>query len=154
MATMESRSRAVDVASPWFTPPPDPVTGSATPLRKFHRAEHIELVQTMSGPRVLRTLTDSGKEATAGVPDADVNPVKGGMSTEDAAALAGLVNSRLAGGQSEVSHRRRWPVVITWFDTSEGRYLAVRDGEWMSFTPAGNDRVAARIDQALSEVTQ
>lgn len=79
--------------------------------------------------------------------------IRAGMSAEDAAELTELANSHRAGGQFGISRRRRrWPVVITWFDTPRGRYLAVRYGDWLSITPADNDRVAARIDHTLSEV--
>jgi hypothetical protein len=91
----------------------------------------------------------------AAADDDRIAMVRAGMSTQDAAELTELANSRRAGGQFGGAHRRRrWPTVITWFDTPRGRYLAVRDGEWMSLTPADNDRIAARIDQALSEVRQ
>jgi hypothetical protein len=85
---------------------------------------------------------------------ARITMVKAGLSTRDAAELAELAGNRQAGGQFGVSHRqRRSPVVVTWFDTLRGRYLGVRDGEWVSFTPADNDRLTARIDRTLNEVT-
>jgi hypothetical protein len=39
--------------------------------------------------------------------------------------------------------------MITWFDTSTGRYLMVHDGAWLSIAPAGADRIARRIDELL-----
>ncbi|MEU4767554.1 ESX secretion-associated protein EspG [Actinosynnema sp. NPDC023794] len=83
-----------------------------------------------------------------------ITMVDAGLSTRDAAELVELADNRRAGGQFGISHRRRRsPVVVTWFDTPRGRYLGVRDGDWVSFTPADNDRLAARIDRTLNEVT-
>ncbi|MEV8443528.1 ESX secretion-associated protein EspG [Actinosynnema sp. NPDC051121] len=80
--------------------------------------------------------------------------VHAGLSIRDAAELAELAAHRRAGGQFGISHhQRRSPVVVTWFDTAKGRYLAVRDGDWVSFAPADNDRLKARIDRILTEVT-
>ncbi|WP_053723134.1 ESX secretion-associated protein EspG [Saccharothrix sp. NRRL B-16348] len=83
-----------------------------------------------------------------------ITMVRAGLSTRDAAELAELADHRHAGGQFGVSRRqRRSPVVVTWFDTPRGRYLGVRDGDWVSFAPADNDRLTARIDLTLNEVT-
>ncbi|MFD0206038.1 MULTISPECIES: ESX secretion-associated protein EspG [Saccharothrix] len=83
-----------------------------------------------------------------------ITMVRAGLSARDAAELAELADHRRAGGQFGISRRqRRSPVVVTWFDTPRGRYLGVRDGDWVSFTPADNDRLTARIDRTLNEVT-
>ena len=44
----------------------------------------------------------------------------------------------------------REPTLVTWFDTLDGRYLVVREQDWVSVTPTGADRIAARIDQLLA----
>ncbi|MEU4767555.1 hypothetical protein AB0H12_30305 [Actinosynnema sp. NPDC023794] len=66
MARMEEQSRAVDTASPWFTPPPDPVTGSTPALRRYSRAEEVELSMS-SEPHVLPGVGVPAGEAIAGV---------------------------------------------------------------------------------------
>jgi hypothetical protein len=44
----------------------------------------------------------------------------------------------------------REPTLVTWFDTPSGRYLVVREQDWVSVTPTGSDRIATRIDQLLA----
>ena len=62
-----------------------------------------------------------------------------------------LASARVAGGQFGVTHARlRSGVVINWFDTHQGRYLMVRADGWLSLAPAGNDRIATRINAALA----
>jgi hypothetical protein len=83
--------------------------------------------------------------------------VRAGMSVGDARLLAELVDSRRYGGQFGINTRRRsrggmdrGPTLVTWFDTPAGRYLVVREQEWVSVTPTGTDRIATRIDQLLA----
>lgn len=84
--------------------------------------------------------------------------VKAGMPSDDAKVLSELVANRVAGGQFGVSYsagrlrNERAPILITWFDTHQGRYLMVRDDEWLSIAPTDNDRIAARIASLLAAV--
>ncbi|MFE2752221.1 ESX secretion-associated protein EspG [Actinosynnema sp. NPDC059335] len=99
------------------------------------------------------TAADDDPFASTGQDTERVALIGSGLSARDAAELAELAGNRRAGGQFGVSHRRwRSPVVVTWFDTPRGRYLGVRDGEWVSFAPSDNDRIAARIDRVLDEL--
>jgi hypothetical protein len=83
---------------------------------------------------------------------------KAGLPTDDAKALADLAATRIAGGQFGMSFSegtpttKRAPILITWFDTPQGRYLMVRDNHWLSIASTDNDRIAARITAALSTV--
>lgn len=83
--------------------------------------------------------------------------VRAGMSVGDARMLAELAQSRRFGGQFGINTRRRSrggmnrePTLVTWFDTPSGRYLVVREQDWVSVTPTGTDRIAARIEQLLA----
>jgi hypothetical protein len=84
----------------------------------------------------------------------------GGVSDEDATTLIELADRRVRGGQFGVTTtgratsvrrgtRTRADTMITWFDTNEGRYLAVYDGAWMSVVPADGARIAHRIDELI-----
>lgn len=96
---------------------------------------------------------DSG-DAWGGELDERSAFVRAGLSTTDASLMAELTTTRVAGGQFGVSHAGdRSPLVITWFDTPRGRYLMVRDGDWLSVAPADNGRIAARIDSLLAART-
>lgn len=83
--------------------------------------------------------------------------VRAGLTQGNARLLAELVEARFRGGQFGVT-TWRWPkgdkvrdsTLVTWFDTDAGRYLVVREQDWVSVTPAGADRIAARIDQVLA----
>ncbi|WP_433265057.1 ESX secretion-associated protein EspG [Actinosynnema sp. CS-041913] len=82
---------------------------------------------------------------------------KAGLSREDATVVSELATSRTAGGQFGVSvgggHRAtRAGVLITWFDTRQGRYLMVHENGWLSLAPSDNDRIATRIASVLSTV--
>jgi EspG family len=76
---------------------------------------------------------------------------KAGLSNEDAKAVAELAASRVAGGQFGMSRSDggRSPTLITWFDTHQGRYLMVRDDQWLSIAPADNERITARVADVL-----
>jgi len=83
--------------------------------------------------------------------------VRGGMSKGDARLLASLVEGRVRGGQFGITcwnrargDTIRQPTLVTWFDTHAGRYLVVREHDWVSVAPAGTDRLAARVDQVLT----
>ncbi|RKT57374.1 ESX secretion-associated protein EspG [Saccharothrix australiensis] len=82
---------------------------------------------------------------------------KAGLSREDATVVSELATSRVAGGQFGVSvgggyRATRAGVLITWFDTHQGRYLMVHEDGWLSLAPTDNDRIATRIASVLSAV--
>lgn len=81
-----------------------------------------------------------------------------GMSPDDAAALSELAANRKGGGQFGVTvggatqrQARRLSTLVTWFDTHQGRYLMVRENEWLSLTPADGERIESRIMEVLSQ---
>jgi hypothetical protein len=87
--------------------------------------------------------------------------VRAGLNQGDAMALAELAEKRFRGGQFGITTwrgpgtgRTRFPTLVTWFDTRGGRYLVVREQDWVSVTPADADRIAARIDQVLAAARQ
>jgi hypothetical protein len=77
------------------------------------------------------------------------------------AATAGeLLGARVAGGQlggtvtDRLGTRRRASTLVAWFDTAWGRYLMVRDDEWLSLAPTDNHRIAHRVDEILTATTR
>ncbi|GDY29210.1 ESX secretion-associated protein EspG [Gandjariella thermophila] len=83
--------------------------------------------------------------------------IRAGVPASDADTLLDLANNRVAGGQFGVNSAdrrhgtmRRDPTVVSWFDTSEGRYLMVQEDGWLSLSPADDQRITARIDQLLA----
>lgn len=83
---------------------------------------------------------------------------KAGVSADDAATILALANDWSRGGQFGVSigtghHARRGDTLLTWFDSADGRYLVVNDGEWLSLAPANSQRIAARIEEMISSAT-
>ncbi|MBP2322985.1 hypothetical protein JOF56_003370 [Kibdelosporangium banguiense] len=83
-----------------------------------------------------------------------------GVSGDDATMLVELAERRIRGGQFGVTTssratsvragvRTRAKTMITWFDTSDGRYLMVHDGTWVSIAPADGERIAHRIEELL-----
>lgn len=99
---------------------------------------------------------DDEEDVFFGGDDHDVL-VRAGMSVGDARLLAELVEIRRFGGQFGINTRsrsrggmNREPTLVTWFDTPAGRYLVVREQDWVSVTPTGTDRIATRIDQLLA----
>ncbi len=82
---------------------------------------------------------------------------KAGLSREDASVVSELAANRVAGGQFGVTtnggyRATRAGVLITWFDTNQGRYLMVHENGWLSLAPTDNDRIATRIASVLSAV--
>jgi hypothetical protein len=79
-----------------------------------------------------------------------------GSGGERAAEVAGRLAERIAGGQfgctatDRSGRRRRSGTLVSWFDTSRGRYLLVREGGWVSLAPADRTRVAHRLGAAVS----
>jgi hypothetical protein len=118
--------------------------------------------QAMSVPyEALRQSAAPDDETGEGNPfadDAERDALLGaGVSASDADTLLDLANGRIAGGQFGVNTAdrfggtmRRNPTLVTWFDTAEGRYLLVRQGEWLSLSPADDQRITARIDELLN----
>ncbi|WP_309113540.1 ESX secretion-associated protein EspG [Saccharothrix sp.] len=82
---------------------------------------------------------------------------KAGLSRDDAAMVGELAANRVAGGQFGVSvgggyRPTRAGTLITWFDTTQGRYLMVHEDGWLSLAPTDNDRIATRIEKVLTTV--
>lgn len=78
---------------------------------------------------------------------------RAGIPAEDAEALVELASTRVAGGQFGAScGARRSSTLVTWFDTSQGRYLMVSENSWLSIAPADNKRIESRVAQLLSTV--
>lgn len=83
--------------------------------------------------------------------------VRAGMTIADARTLTELADRRIHSGQFGV-RARDWlrgsgvseSRLVNWFDTDAGRYLVVRENDWISVTPAGVDRIAGRLDQVLA----
>lgn len=82
---------------------------------------------------------------------------RAGLSDEDAAAFARLAAHRLGGGQfgitTTTTRKSRCDSLVGWFDTPQGRYLAISDRGWLSLAPADNTRIAARLGSALHAAT-
>jgi len=84
--------------------------------------------------------------------------VKAGLPSAEAKAVVELAAGRVAGGQFGLSWSSggfagtRAPILITWFDTHQGRYLMVRDGHWLSIASTDRERITARIAAVLSTV--
>lgn len=95
--------------------------------------------------------------ASSGALDERGALMKAGIAPHDAALLSELTTSRVAGGQFGVSYqdsgRLRLPGVVTWFDTTQGRYLMVKDGAWLSIAPTDQARLVARVDRLLATAT-
>lgn len=109
---------------------------------------------------VLRAVSDEDDEDNPLGDDSELDAlVRNGISTQDAVQILSIAENRVSGGQIGVSVARRVgglrraSVLATWFDTHDGRYLLVRDGEWMSIMPADSARIARRVQEILqSEV--
>ncbi|TVT17271.1 ESX secretion-associated protein EspG [Amycolatopsis acidiphila] len=83
----------------------------------------------------------------------------GGVSPVDTAVLLELAAGRRTGGQFAVSRTgpgraRRMDTLVSWFDTSRGRYLLVREDSWLSLAPASAIRLEHRLAALLSEVDE
>lgn len=86
-----------------------------------------------------------------GEPDERTILDREGVSAKDAKKLLTFAEQRRGGGQFGVS-RGTWrsSTLVTWFDTSDGRYLMVSENSWISFAPADVDRIADRVGEVLS----
>jgi len=83
--------------------------------------------------------------------------VRAGLGNQDARLLAELADNRVYGGQFGVTvwnwlrgSRSRVPTLVTWLDTDAGRYLVVREKDWVSVSPASAELIAARLDRVLA----
>jgi len=90
--------------------------------------------------------------------DERVTLTRAGVSTKDAQVLTTLTAERIGGGQFGVSvpGRRpgrpyRSPRPVCWSDTRNGRYLVVREDDWLSVSPADNDRIEGRVTRLITE---
>jgi EspG family len=90
--------------------------------------------------------------------------ISNGVSEDHATKLIELADRRVRGGQFGITTvskatriragaRTRSKTMITWFDTSDGRYLMVHDGTWLSLAPADAGRIAHRINELLRTTT-
>lgn len=116
---------------------------------------HTLRVETLERAVALHGDEDHGADPWGGEElDERAALVKAGLSNEDAKAVAELAANRVAGGQFGMSSSAggRSPVLITWFDTHQGRYLMVRENQWLSIASTDNERITARIAAVLSTV--
>ncbi|HEV2784020.1 MAG TPA: ESX secretion-associated protein EspG [Actinophytocola sp.] len=74
-------------------------------------------------------------------------------------SLAAVMAGRVGSGEFGVTvagpggTRRRADQPVRWFDTRDGRYLLARQGDWVSVTPADNQRIAHRIREVIGALT-
>ncbi|GAB2686438.1 ESX secretion-associated protein EspG [Saccharopolyspora gloriosae] len=96
---------------------------------------------------------DFGDDPFGGDLDDRTALLRAGMPAEDVDALLELATNRRAGGQIGVSGGgRRAATLVTWFDTHQGRYLVVNEGEWLSIMPADHGRIEQRVADVMSTV--
>ncbi|GAA4861903.1 ESX secretion-associated protein EspG [Saccharopolyspora rosea] len=107
-----------------------------------------------------RATSEDDTDDPLGIDDETDALVRAGVSEEDAERLVRLAENRIRGGQLGVSALdrtgalRRSEVLISWFDTPSGRYMMVRDGEWVSISPASRSRIAHRVKEVLDAETR
>lgn len=82
--------------------------------------------------------------------------LQAGVPGEDAAWLLRMAENRTCGGQfgvnvSENGATHRLPMSVTWFDSEGGRYMMVRDGDWLSIAPADSGKIVHSLDRVLTE---
>jgi ESX secretion-associated protein EspG len=80
-----------------------------------------------------------------------------GVAPADAAALGTLAEARVRGGQFGVNMADprsgelfRGIPVVSWFDTTEGRYLMTNDGDTLTVAPADAAVIAVRLHEVLA----
>ncbi|OLF05144.1 hypothetical protein BLA60_37845 [Actinophytocola xinjiangensis] len=87
--------------------------------------------------------------------DERVTLTRAGVSTKDAQVLTTLVAERTGGGQFGVTvpgpRPYRSPRPVCWSDTRGGRYLVVREDDWLSISPADNDRIEGRVTRLITQ---
>ncbi len=79
-----------------------------------------------------------------------------GLPSADAGLLLRLAEGRVRGGQFGVNllaggMLRRGIPVVSWFDTTEGRYLMTNDGTTLVIAPADAARIAVRLHEVLAD---
>ncbi|MGW1681916.1 ESX secretion-associated protein EspG [Saccharopolyspora sp. NPDC002376] len=100
-----------------------------------------------------RALDEDDDDPFGGDYDDETALVRAGMSGQDAAVLAELVETRVGGGQFGVTHQEaRSKTLVTWFDTNEGRYLMVSERSHVSIAPADNRRIEHRLGEVLAKL--
>ena len=112
--------------------------------------------QAFTFPRhVLQTALDDSDDVFFDGDEADAL-VRAGLPEWDARLLVKLADRVVNRGQIGINTRNwlrgtvlRDPTLITWLDTDEGRYLVIRENDWISVAPAGHDRIVARVNRAL-----
>jgi hypothetical protein len=130
---------------------PDNAAGPGKALSFPHQALLDAVAQSGAADEVDEDDPYGGSE----VDDERIALTRAGMSSGDASVLCELANDRNAGGQFGLSVRgHRVPTLITWFDTSQGRYLMVREDSWLSLSPADNERIERRLATVLSNSVQ
>jgi hypothetical protein len=92
--------------------------------------------------------------------DERVTLTRAGVSTKDASTLTLLTRERIGGGQFGVTvpsgkpgRVYRSPRPVCWSDTTLGRYLVVREDDWLSISPADNNRIESRVTRLITETT-
>lgn len=130
---------------------PDNEAGPGRALSFPHQALLDAVAQSGAADEVDEDDPYGGSE----VDDERVALTRAGMSSGDASVLCELANDRQAGGQFGISvGGHRVPTLITWFDTSQGRYLMVREDSWLSLSPADNERIERRLASVLTTAAQ
>ncbi|WP_243789597.1 ESX secretion-associated protein EspG [Saccharopolyspora gloriosae] len=133
------RPRALASVAVGVLAPADPGRGRGFTVRK----ESLE--------KVANDDDDFGDDPFGGDLDDRTALLRTGMSAEDVDALLELATNRRAGGQIGVSRgATRAATLVTWFDTHQGRYLMVNQGEWLSIMPADHSRIEQRVADVLS----
>ncbi|WP_460955633.1 ESX secretion-associated protein EspG [Parasphingorhabdus pacifica] len=100
---------------------------------------------------------DGADDGALGADSEHDSLVRAGVDPENAVWLLRAAENRRSGGQFGVSLREsrstmyRVPTMVTWFDTDSGRYLMVRDGDWVSIAPADRARIKQRLDAVIAE---
>ncbi|MGP4018690.1 ESX secretion-associated protein EspG [Saccharopolyspora sp. 5N708] len=103
----------------------------------------------------LRRATDEDEDDPLGPFDERDALLRAGVPVEDANRLLQLAENRTCGGQFGVSvAAERSSVLVTWFDSEGGRYLMVRDGDWLSIAPADRGKITQRLDEVLAAHTR
>ena len=106
---------------------------------------------------VRRFLADPGESGRHGERVADQGALTAaGVGMRDAMLLLDLAEDRRRGGQFGVNVADpitgglyRCIPVVSWFDTSEGRYLMTNDGSTLAVSPADSAQVAVRLHEIL-----
>lgn len=75
-----------------------------------------------------------------------------GLRQPEITTITKAITGRVAGGRLGATGRAgRAPVVVTWLDTAEGRYVLRRNGSWLTVTPADPARLSAIAEDLLAD---